>query len=106
MAQSLSTQALSQTLSRAAKVILLHKADAKDIITNYRPILILPYFSKYFEKAIYSRTVSFFDKFSIIKDDRFSSTSLDLYAPLDHPIKDRPQPGTGSIQNWSLFGPG
>ena len=56
---------------KTAKVIPLHKADSKDIITNYRPISILPYFPKYFEKAVYSRTVSFFDKFSIIKDNQF-----------------------------------
>ena len=54
-----------------AKVIPLHKSDSKENIANYRPISVLPYFSKYFEKTIYNRTISFLGKHSIIKNNQF-----------------------------------
>ena len=47
---------------KIAKVIPLHKSDSKENIANYRPISVLPYFSKYFEKTIYNRTISFLEK--------------------------------------------
>ena len=37
---------------KSAKVIPIHKSDNKHVISNYRPISILNYFSKFFEKVI------------------------------------------------------
>ena len=56
---------------KIAKVIPLHKSDSKENIANYRPISVLPYFSKYFEKTTYNRTISFLEKHSIIKNNQF-----------------------------------
>ena len=56
---------------KIAKVIPLHKSDSKESIRNYRPISILPYFSKFFEKAMYHRSISFLDKFSVIGENQF-----------------------------------
>ena len=41
------------------------------VLRNYRPISILPYFSKFFEKAMYHRSISFLDKFSVIGENQF-----------------------------------
>ena len=57
---------------KTVKFVQLHKSDFQENITNYRLISILPYFSKFFEKLIYNRTLSFFSKFSVIKDCQFS----------------------------------
>ena len=92
---------------KTTKVIPLPKADSKDIITNYRPISLLPYFSKYFEKAVYSRTVSFFDKFSIIKDNQFGfrqhhSTYMSLsiiHSKIAHNLE-RVNPQLESFWTW------
>src|SRR6218665_1304746 len=40
---------------KTAKVVPIHKQGHKDELTNYRPISILPYFSKLLEKVMYSR---------------------------------------------------
>ena len=56
---------------KIAKVIPLHKSDSKESIRNYRPISILPYFSNFFEKAMYHRSISFLDKFSVIRENQF-----------------------------------
>jgi hypothetical protein len=42
-----------------AKVIPIFKKGERDNLTNYRPISILPYFSKIFEKSMYSRLYEF-----------------------------------------------
>ena len=42
---SLSTGKVPDNL-KIAKVIPIHKKDAKEIFSNYRPVSVLPYFSK------------------------------------------------------------
>ena len=44
---------------KVAKVIPVFKADEPDLFTNYRPILLLPIFSKFFEKVMHNRLVEF-----------------------------------------------
>ena len=56
---------------KIAKVIPLHKSGDVNRITNYRPISILPYFSKLFEKAMFSRIYNFLMKFSLVNDRQF-----------------------------------
>jgi hypothetical protein len=46
-------------LMKTAKVIPIHKAKAKDNVSNYRPISILPTISKILEKVIHRRLYSF-----------------------------------------------
>ena len=50
---------------KIAKVIPVFKSGAKDNVSNYRPISILPCFSKVLEKLILKRTESFLSKNSI-----------------------------------------
>jgi Reverse transcriptase (RNA-dependent DNA polymerase)/Endonuclease-reverse transcriptase len=51
---------------KIAKVVPIYKKGEKDNITNYRPISILPYFSKYYEKIMYDRLYKFIEKSNII----------------------------------------
>src|SRR6218665_1458980 len=39
---------------------------ARDEVSNYRPISVLPFFSKYFEKAMYERLNTFITKADIL----------------------------------------
>lgn len=67
----------------------LHKKGPKDEPNNYRPIALLPCFSKIFEKVIYNRLTEFLDKYNILNKNQFgfrkdSSTSLAIYAFLSN----------------------
>ena len=56
---------------KQAKVIVLHKGGDKNELSNYRPISILPLFSKIFEKVIYSQVYSYLDSFGFVSDSQF-----------------------------------
>ena len=47
---------------KIARVIPLFKAGDKTLFTNYRPISILPSFSKFLERVIYSRMLNYLNK--------------------------------------------
>ena len=67
--------------------IPLFKAEDRDVFTNYRPVSILPSFSKFIERIIYNRFFEYFNKYNILYDKQYGfrknhSTSLalvDLY---------------------------
>jgi hypothetical protein len=40
---------------KIARVIPLFKAEDRDVFTNYRPVSILPSFSKFIERIVYNR---------------------------------------------------
>ena len=42
---------------KAAKIIPIHKGDSVLLPGNYRPISLLPIFSKIFERLIYNRVI-------------------------------------------------
>ena len=51
---------------KTAKVVPIHKSGSKSDVSNYRPISLLSTFSKIYEKIMYSRLTSFFDKNNVI----------------------------------------
>lgn len=51
-------------------VIPLHKKEDKRKMGNYRPIALIPIFSKLFEKIIYSRLYSYLEKYNILVDEQ------------------------------------
>ena len=51
---------------KLAKVIPIFKSGEAKLIQNYRPVSLLPFFSKIFEKVIYSRIVSYIDKHNLL----------------------------------------
>lgn len=66
-----------------AKVIVIFKGGDKNDHSNYRPISILPVFSKCLEKIIHRRMTSFCDRFSLITSSQYGfrkdrSTELTL----------------------------
>ena len=56
---------------KIAKVIPLFKSDDKRIINNYRPISVLPVFSKIIEKLMHKRLKNFLDKNGILTHSQF-----------------------------------
>jgi len=56
---------------KSAKVIPVYKSDDKLLVSNYRPISVLPIFSKILEKIVYSRLESFIAKHNIFCENQF-----------------------------------
>ena len=67
---SLSTSAFPESL-KIAKVIPVFKAGDPTLFSNYRPISILPAFSKLFEKVIYNRLINFLNLHNILYSTQF-----------------------------------
>jgi len=82
---------------KIARVVPVFKTGNKLDFKNYRPISILPAFSKIFEKVIYNRLIKFFNKHSIISNSQYGfrknhSTNLaliDLYDKISTAIDNR-----------------
>ena len=51
---------------KLTKVIPIYKSGDKQIIENYRPISVLPFFSKNFEKIVANYVLNFLDGHSIL----------------------------------------
>lgn len=56
---------------KTAKVVIIHKGGDKNMFSNYRPVSILPVFSKCLEKIINVRIDSFLGKHKLINDFKF-----------------------------------
>ena len=56
---------------KIARVIPLFKSGDKSIFTNYRPVSVLPAFSKILEKVIYNRLLDYLNKPKILSDNQF-----------------------------------
>ena len=82
---------------KIARVIPLFKAGDRSIISNYRPVSILPSFSKFLERVIYNRLLSYLDRFKILCDNQYGfrknhSTSfalIDLYDKISDAINSK-----------------
>ena len=58
-------------LLKIGKVSPIHKKGDTQLFENYRPISVLPIFSKIFEKILYHRLYSFFTSNNVIHDKQF-----------------------------------
>ena len=56
---------------KVAKVIPLHKGNEKNIVSNYRPISLLPILSKVYEKVMYDRLIAFIDVHKLLYELQF-----------------------------------
>ena len=66
---------------KLAKVIPVHKKDNTMIVSNYRPISILPSFSKILERIVYNRLYEFLDQHKSLNSEQYGirrSYSTDL----------------------------
>ena len=83
------TDSVFPTRLKLAKVIPVYKFGDKTQPSNYRPISLLPHFSKIFEKLISTNLLSFLAQNSILCPQQFGfrqglSTSLALLKLQDH----------------------
>lgn len=56
---------------KRSRVVPIHKAGDKTLKTNYRPISVLPAFSKIFERLVYNRLFNFLTLHNIIYENQF-----------------------------------
>ena len=73
---------------KKANVTPIHKAGDPSIFSNYRPISVLPVFSKILERLLHSRLIKYFDEKEIISDSQFGfrkgySTEIALSYSID-----------------------
>ena len=52
---------------KLACVVPLFKSGDKRIFSNYRPVSVLPIFSKFFEKIAYFRLINYLDKYKYLR---------------------------------------
>lgn len=65
------TEAVFPRKMQVAKISVIYKKGDRNDLGNYRPISILPIFSKAFEKILYSRISKFADKHCLISQNQF-----------------------------------
>ena len=77
-------------LLKVAKIIPIYKSKDRSQMENYRPISILPTFSKIFEKIMFKRLYTFLDSHSIIDDHQYgfrpNCSTIDAVADLTSKI--------------------
>ena len=56
---------------KVARVIPLFKSGTLTLFTNYRPVSVLPAFSKFLERIVYKRLDSFLKKYKILSCNRY-----------------------------------
>ena len=56
---------------KAAEVVPIYKSGKKIVVNNYRPISLISYIAKIFEKVIYERIFDFIYKHKILSDKQF-----------------------------------
>ena len=73
---------------KVAKVVPIYKSDDRRLINNYRPVSVLPCYSKIHEKLMYNRIYNFIHKHSLLNEYQFGfrqkrSTNQALIVLLD-----------------------
>ena len=56
---------------KITKIVPIHKGDSMFVMSNYRPISLLPIFSKILEKLMYTRVMEFILKYNILFENQF-----------------------------------
>ena len=77
---------------KIAKIIPVHKSNAKDEISNYKPISVVPSISKILENVVYKRTFHFIETNKILNNNQYGfrgkhSTTNAISAPSSDVIK-------------------
>lgn len=84
-------------LLKIAKICPIHKGGAKNEFNSYRPISVLPSFSKIYEKLVYNRLSQYLTQFNILSATQYGfrskhSTSmalLDFYDKISKAVDDK-----------------
>jgi len=93
--------------AKIAKVIPIYKSKKKNCVDNYRPVSLLPCFSKILEKIILNRMEAFADKFNILNDNQFgfrraSSTTCSLAVLTDQLYKNMDKGNFSAVLSLDL----
>ena len=56
---------------KIAKVIPIYKKDNAEIFSNYRPVSVLPCFSKILERLVFNRCIDYINKNNILNKKQF-----------------------------------
>ena len=77
---------------KIAKVLPLYKNDDPKLVGNYRPVSVLPIFSKIYERILYNRLIKFINKHEILYKYQFGfrekhNTTLALLEVTILPLK-------------------
>ena len=51
---------------KRANIVPIHKKKDKQIVSNYRPVSLLPIYSKIFEKLIFNELLNFFEEKNLL----------------------------------------
>lgn len=85
---------------KTAVVVPIYKKDNKSEISNYRPISLLPSFSKIFEKIISARIINFFSKFNLfnnkqhgfVKSKSINTAMFELTQSIENALENKELP--------------
>ena len=67
---SLSTGSVPEQL-KIAKVIPIYKKENAEIFSNYRPVSVLPCFSKILERLVFNKSLDYIDKNNLLNEKQF-----------------------------------
>ena len=67
---SLSTGSVPEKM-KIAKVIPIYKKDNAEIFSNYRPVSVLPCFSKILERLVFNRCINYINKYNLLNEKQF-----------------------------------
>jgi len=56
---------------KIAKIIPIYKSEDKKLVSNYRPISVLPAFSKIIERLVYNRLLDFIDQHNTLSSSQY-----------------------------------
>ena len=56
---------------KITRVIQLFKSGDNSVLTNYRPVSVLPVFSKFLERIVYNRLINFLNKYDILSQNQY-----------------------------------
>ena len=94
------TQGIFPCEMQLAKVIPIYKSEDVQLVQNYRPISVLPFFSKVFEKIISLYIIEFLEENNILYCNQYGfrkkhSTNHAIITLVEKKFK-----GTGYWKNW------
>lgn len=64
---------------KIAKVVPVYKSENRSLVSNYRPISVLPAISKILEKLVYNRVIDFINEHNILNDSQYGFRKKILY---------------------------
>ncbi len=60
---------------KTAKVIPIYKKDDPKLCSNYRPVFVLPSFSKILERLVFNKCVKYIAKYNLLNNKQFGFRS-------------------------------